>query len=444
MMRLRIVLLVVSALAIVSVPAQASPLDPGDPGPFAVGHTSFLAVDPARDIASPFGGRPVFVSVWYPADALDITAETPGAAYLLDPYYRRWPVSYSWQWEQFGMPGAHEGVLPSRAKPFPLVVVSPGAGGRYYSIFAYCVRLASHGFVVAVTQHYHDGSYQWDTPDPFDTVMFNRPLDVSFMLDAVLARNDNSDSLLFNSIRPDLVAASGHSLGGYAALVLASGDDIVCGSTDDPLADTCVPAQTSLPDPRIKAVVPLDGSSQLLHFAELERTTVPSIGIGEPFGAQMQDFQARQHAAISAQPNYRVDVRNTVHNSFAMGCTVARVLNSMGLMTATQLKNNLLQPQCATALPQVEVHRLAATYAVAFLKTYLVGEPGYQEILTPGWALTREENIEFFVTEKRGGSVNEELPGFFTYFPHQPGSAHAQAQRDPVVPRGVSIIDPDM
>jgi len=55
----------------------------------------------------------------------------------------------------------------------------------------------------------------------------------------------------------------------------------------------------SAPDPRIKAIVTLDGSNQVLHFAELTRVQVPALGIGEEWNAVM-DWQARQHAAFRA------------------------------------------------------------------------------------------------------------------------------------------------
>lgn len=280
---MRLIPVVLILAASVAVPsAQPSPPDPGASGPYAVGHTSFTIVDSTRDAASPFGGRPIFVNVWYPADASGITGSTPDAAYPLDPFYGLWPVSRSWQWEQFGTAPAYEGVSVSSSKPFPLVVASPGLGTRYFGLLYYGQRLASHGFVVALAQHYHDGYGSDPEPgDPIDTAMLNRPIDVSRMIDSLLATNEDSGSLLFESLQPDRIAAIGHSLGGYAAMVLAGGDDVVCGSPADPLADTCVPAYTSAPDRRIKAIVPLDGSSQLLRFAELARITVPSMAIGE-------------------------------------------------------------------------------------------------------------------------------------------------------------------
>jgi hypothetical protein len=77
---------------------------------------------------------------------------------------------------------------------------------------------------------------------------------------------------------------------------------------------------------------------------------------------------------------------------------------------------------------------IANKYAVAFLKTVLAREPGYQDMLTPGWALKRESLVEFFVTEKRNpNAVTAEYGGgeYYLYFPHQPGSEQASAKKDP-------------
>lgn len=79
------------------------------------------------------------------------------------------------------------------------------------------------------------------------------------------------------------------------------------------------------------------------------------------------------------------------------------------------------------------VHGLVAKCTAAFLKTELAGEAGYQNMLTPGWALTKEPLVEFFVTEKRNAnSISEDWPGEYAYFPHQPGSVQAKALKDAV------------
>jgi predicted dienelactone hydrolase len=398
--------------------------DPGAVGPYAVGHTSFTVLDQSRDTTSAFRGRPLAINVWYPVDASSVVGDSPRAIYYLDPVYGRWPVTTSSNWEAFGMEAAYEGLVVASEKPFPFVVFSPGRGGRYTSYMFTALRLASHGFVVAIVQHYHDGVYAWDPQERIDLTLFNRPRDVLVMLNEVLARNYDPQSVLFNAVRPDLVAAAGHSLGGYAALTLAGGDDAVCATDTESLPAICNSLGSTDRDPRIKAVVSIDGSNQFLHFGELARITVPYGEVGQAAEKpDVQSWQARPHAAISAHPSYRVDVRTALHNSFQNSCLGVNVVYSVGAITLAQRNAVLAGPTCVPpALDQAEGRRLAAKYAIAFLKSTLAGEPGYQEFLTPGTVKATETVVEFFVTEPQNPRALGEDPATFLYFEHQPGT----------------------
>jgi hypothetical protein len=427
-------------LSDVSPTTAESTWDPGAIGPYAVGHISLLLLDSSRDQQSPHRGRPIYVSLFYPADPTAITATTSEALYPLDPVAGRWPMSRSSNWERYGLDRAYEGLPVAADKPFPLVMYSPGWTNPYFSGLFASTRLASHGFVVAALTHYADGAYSWDPWPAIHVALVNRPRDVSFALSAVLAMNDNQGGLLSSAIRADQVAAAGHSLGGYAALVLAGGDDLVCDRPVNEPRGLPIPPETciaSQPDPRIKATVSFDGSSQILWFHELAQVSVPAIVIGQPW-ENVGAWHAREHAAISAEPNYRVDVNRALHPSFTTFCENARVLGDVGALTPTQVSNRLSQPWCTSALPAPEVQRLATKYAIAFLKTHLSGEVGYQRLLTAGWAITAEQNIEFFVTERTNAHATEEnLPCMvatcptFGYFPNQAGSRREQAERDP-------------
>jgi len=319
------------------------------------------------------------------------------------------------------------------------VLFSPGWNNPTVINSLLAERIASHGFVVAVVAHYRDGYIAWDSRDDFYKAMHNRPRDVSFMLDALLQRNDDAGNLLHNTMRADLVAAAGHSIGGYATLALAGGDDEICiGETDsiprpvpcNPIADQFGNPIPTFPDPRINAIVTLDAGNPHLQFSELTRIAVPSLTIGESVEAPgwTAFFPARQHAAMSGDPKYRVDVVGAVHQSFTNSCTGGAVRYRHGWsFTSTQL-NNLwtTQPWCTTATPQADVARLAAQYTIAFLKMYFVGEGGYQHILTPGWALTNETAIRFFVTEPTSDD-----PATFLYFPYQRGGGLLEDFKEP-------------
>jgi len=430
--------------ATMSPPVQGAPAeqiaDLGQMGPYAVGHTSFLLYDPSRpgerpgDATFKDTGRPIPVSVWYPADPDVITPSTAKAIYPMDPLYNVVPPSSSSDWEPYGIDPAYQEPTPSAGGPFPLLMFSPGWGGPTWAHTSIGTRLASHGFVVAVMFHFGDQWWPWEPAyDPLGVASYNRPRDVSFVLSDLLQRNGTSGDLLHGLIRPDRVAAGGWSLGGYAAMTLAGGDDSVCDTLygqeglEDPPAWTCVP---SFPDPRIKVITPLDGSNQVLHFYELARITLPAMGIGEEWNAVL-DWQARQHAAFSSHPAYRVDLYGSIHQSFSNICEAAQVFIDTNIDPATG--EWMLDTFCtADIISSPLAHQLTSKYMIAFLKTHLVGESGYQNMLTPGWAQSRESVIEFFITEKRNAtSIDEDWPDLFIYFPHQPGSAQARGPKDP-------------
>ena len=93
---------------------------------------------------------------------------------------------------------------------------------------------------------------------------------------------------------------------------------------------------------------------------------------------------------------------------------------------------------CGAPTPNSVVLPLSTKYMIAFLKTNLCQEQGYQNRLTPGYVLKNEPSLEFFITEKRNPqAINDKWPGYFTYFPHQPGSDQARAEKNPKAPMGI-------
>jgi dienelactone hydrolase len=413
--------------------------DPDLMGPYEIGFTQFMLIDASRN--SDLGGRPIPVYVWYPVSPEDIDESTPEAVYPLDPVLYIAPPTPSFLWENHGLDRAYQEPPASSDGPFPTVIFSPGWGASALSALFVGTRLASHGFVVAVAYHWGDAAWPWEPFDPIAVAALNRPRDMSFMLTHLLARNGTPGDLLEDAIEHDQVAASGWSLGGYAAMTMAAGDDLVCdkffalGFPDTPL-ETCVP---TLPDPRIKAIVPLDGSNQLLWFDELARIHVPTLGIGQEWstleaqlGPAMASWQARLHAGSQGRPGFRVDVRDALHPTFSNLCEGVHVLFDIGLIDEGFF-DLLAEAYCSAAIPTPDAYRLITKYMIAFLKKNVAGVPGYQNILTPGFALTTEPDIEFFVTEKANpDALDEDWPDDFTYFMHQPGGGPANADKNPL------------
>ena len=383
---------------------------------YEVGFTSFVINDTTRPAEGFPAGRPIAVYVWYPADAASIDGDTEEAVYPMDPFSGTPGAFPSAFFEAHGFHKAYQ-EPDAAAGPFQLVMFSPGWGAPAYGYVNIGPSLASQGIVFAVVTHYGDGSTKIlgpVTPEPLDELgwaLYDRPRDVSLALDVLLERNAAATDVLHETMNPATVVGSGHSLGGYAAMALAGGDDEVCDLADDPFdpwgrptpPETCVP---TFPDPRIKSIIPLDGSNQMLWFYELARINVPVLAMGQEWSALeaqgFADWQARQHAAFSGHPSYRVDVNNANHISFTAACS-------------------LFGFPCAW---DRETHRLINKYMVAFLTKQ-------QNILTPGHAINSEPDIEFFVTEKRNPhAIDDDYPGHFVYFMHQSGKATAKAEKN--------------
>ena len=67
---------------------------------------------------------------------------------------------------------------------------------------------------------------------------------------------------------------------------------------------------------------------------------------------------------------------------------------------------------------------------VISLKNVLVGETGYDKMLTTDYALENEPFIELFETEE--GNPDEAVEeGYFSYSRHQPGTERDKGLKDP-------------
>jgi len=176
-------------------------------GPYRVGVTTLALADDARTNVAGTGPRPVVTEVYYPTtDAL--TAGVPrdvvsvlGVPITPTPAYRD---------------------VPRATGSFPLVVFSHGNQGiRIQSIF-FALHLASHGYVVASPDH-HGNTFVDSLAGTVDGNSFiNRPLDMTFLIDELLALDATPGGLLGDAIDADAIGASGHSFGGYTVFALAS------------------------------------------------------------------------------------------------------------------------------------------------------------------------------------------------------------------------------
>ena len=368
--------------------AQWDPPDPGTTGPWAVGHTSFIAVDESR------GDRTMGVEVWYPVDPEDAVGELT--------YYELLNVAgiSLGLTSEVAIEGAPLSSLPFR----PLVVFSHGSGSINIQSAVLMETLASHGFFVASPNH--TGNTIFDGPDdlPFEDVATDRPKDISFVIDLLLERSRDSGDAFHLAINPFAIGVTGHSFGGYTALAVAAGYE---GSAFGP-----VPR-----DKRVRAIVPVSGVASFFSDEELEGIRIPMLLLGGTLDTSVpiDPNATRPFELAESKAVFRTDIIGATHSHFANICDIANVL--LGLNIPIELwpaigAEALVEPYLETCVPPAfsldEANRLQNLYTVAFFRKYLVWDMRYREFLTEKYAEENEPNVVFFA-DKVGCGLGFEL-----------------------------------
>ncbi|MEM7311947.1 MAG: hypothetical protein AAF497_02225 [Planctomycetota bacterium] len=221
--------------------------------------------------------------------------------------------------------------LPIGDGPFPVVVLSHGAGGNWNSNFAQAHHLATHGYVVVCLEHAGSntktakaggiriGKTIAAMTENSDEVL-NRPKDVSFAVDQISEWNKTHESLRgkFDLLR---VGAMGHSFGAFTTLT-------VCGAR--PALDWIRPAVgkgkglgPDLRDKRIRCGVALSpqGPGKPFFIKESYRTIgVPLLGISGSRDKQQHAEPIHRKESFKYWPagdRYLLWISNANHLSFS-------------------------------------------------------------------------------------------------------------------------------
>jgi predicted dienelactone hydrolase len=338
-------------------------------GRYAVGLDTVRMVDPAR------ADRTLTVDIWYPADK---RSDAPVAA--LDLVFTQLPL-----------PGVLAGPEAARGS-FPLVVFSHGSGGVRFQSWFLMQALASHGFVVAAPDH--AGNTAVDaiagTSDPFAVGAANRPRDVSFVIDQMLARDRDPADRLHRRIDERVIAVAGHSFGGFTALATAG------GFLDYP------------PDPRVDAIVPIAPATFGFTDEQLASIDVPTLLMGgtSDTAVPIEPGIVRAWDLISGRPEYRVDLQAAGHNSFTNVCDIRDAYVAAGVgQPILGFVEAQAEDGCAPELlPIDEAHRITTLYVVSFLTEELRGSSRYGRYLTTRYAERHDFPVELLVkpADQRG------------------------------------------
>lgn len=238
-------------------------------GLFGVGVTTIELVDSSRPTEpnGTFEGDPdrtIPVEVWYPADP---AATAP---------------------EQVDAP------LDGSGGPYPLIVFAHGLSSARRQSASYTQHLASHGYVVAAPDFpLSKGSAPGG---PRLAAVIEQPRDVSFVIDSLLAFNEEEGHLLEGVIDEEAIGLTGHSLGGLTTLLTAYGP---------------------YRDERLDAIVPLAAVACFLTEDVVGETSVPALNIGGSMDLIVDPGWIRRGYDVANPPRYWVELAGGSHIWFA-------------------------------------------------------------------------------------------------------------------------------
>ena len=202
--------------------------------------------------------------------------------------------------------------IPMAAGPYPVVVVSHGAGGHWDANYAQAHHLASHGYAVLALEHVGSNTavlkrslrlranLEAMTRDAGEVL--GRPKDIAFAIDRAQAWT-RSDERLRGRLDVRHVGALGHSFGAYTVLAVAG---------MRPALDWLVPPVApgaglgpDLRDPRVGCGVALSPQGPGEPFfieASYASLAVPLLGISGSNDRQQHAAPAHRRRAFALWP----------------------------------------------------------------------------------------------------------------------------------------------
>ena len=224
------------------------------------------------------------------------------------------------------------------AGPRPIVLFSHGSCGFERQSLFLTAWLATHGFVVVAPPHPGNTLFEFPgcgNPENLGPSAIERPADMVFVLDTMLAENEDAGSPFFHRLDPDAIAMSGHSFGGLTTFLTAARDDRI---------------RVAMP---LAAASPPDG-----------RFGIPSLTIIGDVDSVVNNQRSIDAHRRSAHPKWLVSILHTGHYAFSDNCFPG--------------------PDCEPplVLEQTEAHVRVRRWVLPFLKAFLEGEEAFAPFLT--------------------------------------------------------------
>ncbi|MDX2168704.1 MAG: hypothetical protein SF182_16650 [Deltaproteobacteria bacterium] len=297
-------------------------IDPRAAGPYGIGVRTLRLVK--ESAVSPGTERVLDTQVWYPTAA--------GAG----------PVDET-------LAGVIDAPLTGAGAPYPLLLFSHGSCGYPLQSTFLLPLLASYGYVIAAPPHPGNTLYEFPncgTPAAQVPSATERPADVRFVLDQMLAATLDASSPFFGAIDAERVGMSGHSFGGLTTYLVAAQDS------------------------RIKVAIPMAPA-----VLGMPRLTMPSLTMIGQIDARVNVPNVRTAYADAAPPKVLVEIEHAGHYAFSNLCFPSPDCNPPATLT------------------QDEAHALVQRYVLPFLERYLRGDESADAFFgdpPPGVVLAQE------------------------------------------------------
>ncbi len=327
-------------------------------GPYPVGVKTLILVDASREDPYAGGPRMLVTEVWYPATDeargrkpttfTEFFGAHPEAAEAFVKHFKGKIDEVNERFKSVAVRG-----VPLRAGKYPLLVFSHGNGGlRHQNVFQ-CDHLASHGYIVASPDHTGNAGVTV-LPDkvlPYDREgrprsMTDRPRDVSFIIDQLLAEARKDGGWLEGTMDGETIGVLGHSFGGL----------------------TC--CQAAEADRRVKAILPMT----------LALTKPASIPVLLMLGALDRTVDEAGNLASTALymnctgPKHLLTLKRGGHFSFS---DMDRINPAFGDGIGTETKNQKTVEFLGSELTK----EIIRAYGLAFFDFYLRKDPAAGEFL---------------------------------------------------------------